>query len=177
MKQKRITDKINTISGVSHGPAALAIQGLIQDLDQFLMEDFPLAEDFCETPLDDASESKVTDGAVEEQCLGKTLQEPEVPENGNVQAKISEIKQTLVEVETLIARKDKVFLAFSDAVTHANKMLTKTWEAITVFKSTRRRLGDGIETKLFDWMKLLFKVQQPAYHGGKVIGKDCTKMM
>jgi hypothetical protein len=30
---------------------------------------------------------------------------------------------------------------------------------------------------MYDWMKLLFCIQLPAYHGGKLIGKDCVKMM
>ena len=103
--------RINSISGVSEGPAASAIQGLIQDLDQFITEDVPLPEDFCEAPLDEAAESEVSEGAVEEQCPSETLQEPEVPGNGNnVQAKISEIKQKLIEVDNVIARKEKVFL-------------------------------------------------------------------
>ena len=54
-------------------------------------------------------------------------------------------------------------------------MLTKTNDAIKASKATRRRAGDGIELQLFDWMKLLFRVQQPAYHGGKLIG-NCIKM-
>ena len=56
-------------------------------------------------------------------------------------------------------------------------MLTKTNDAIKASKGARRRAGDGIESQPFDWMKLLFRVQQPAYHGGKLIGKDCIKMM
>ena len=30
---------------------------------------------------------------------------------------------------------------------------------------------------MYDWIKLLFHIQLPAYHGGKLIGKDWVKMM
>ena len=56
-------------------------------------------------------------------------------------------------------------------------MLTKTKVAINAFKAARKRSGDGIESQTFGWMKVLFRVQQPAYHGGKLIGGDYKLMM
>ena len=56
-------------------------------------------------------------------------------------------------------------------------MLKKVRENILTLKASRRKSGDGIETQMYDWMKLMFRIQQPAYHGGKLIGKDSVKMM
>ena len=56
-------------------------------------------------------------------------------------------------------------------------MLEKVRDAIFTFKEGRRRSGDGIETQIYDWIKLLFRIQLPAYHGGELIGKDCVNMM
>jgi len=48
---------------------------------------------------------------------------------------------------------------------------------IVEFKSGRKKSGDGIETAMFTFLKSAYRIQLPAYHGGKLIGKDCAKMM
>ena len=56
-------------------------------------------------------------------------------------------------------------------------MLKKVKASIKILKSNRKKSGDGIESQIYGWMKLLFRIQQPAYHGGKLIGKDSVKIM
>ena len=65
----------------------------------------------------------------------------------------------------------KTFNNFKTAIKRADSMLTKTNEAIKASKSARQEYGDIIESQLFAWIKILFRVHQPAYHGGKLIGK------
>ena len=97
--------------------------------------------------------------------------------NAVVQGKIDEIKERLREVKVDVKNRERTFNNFKTAIKRANNMLTKTNEAIKASKGARRQSGDGIESQLFGWMKILFCIQQPAYHGGKLIGKNCMKMM
>ena len=85
----------------------------------------------------------------------------------------------LVAIQRPTRRKpasESLFNNFKTAIKRADNMFTKTNEAIKASKSAQRQSGDGIRLQLFAWMKILFSVQQPAYHGGKLIGKDCMKM-
>lgn len=45
-------------------------------------------------------------------------------------------------------------------------------EKIKVFKSERKRSGDGIETKMFNVLKTVYGVKIQAYHGGSLAQID-----
>ena len=158
---------LNNIVGVAEGAARSSVADLLEALDSFIEEDVLVDE--------------VVEGVFEDELVeGEDDVDPSEPvesANAVVQDKIDEIKERLREVEVDVENRERTFNHFSTALRRAGNMLTKTNEAIKASKSTRRQSGDGIESQLFGWMKILFRVQQPAYHGGKLIGKDCMKMM
>ena len=127
---------LNDITGIEAGPAASAAHSLILDLDRFINEDVPIADEYSKAALDDDADDQDEDNNPEE---------PAETANEDVQASISDVKEKLRQVDQDITAKEKVFKAFSSAVTRANSMLTKTRDDIVLSKSTRRRSRDGIE--------------------------------
>ena len=154
--------KLNNITGINAALAGSAVSNLLLELDSFLESEVHVGEEDAEVEGDDGEQEETTE--IES-------------ENVEVNAKVNEIKDKLKGVQKEIDDKEKTYKKFSGAVSKANTMLKKVRDDIATFKASRRRLGDGIETQMYDWMKLLFCVQLPAYHGGKLIGKDCVKMM
>ena len=75
--------------------------------------------------------------------------------NAVVQEKIDETKERLREVEVDVKNRERTFNNFKTTIKRADNMLTKTNEAITASKGARRQSGDGIESQLFGWMKIL----------------------
>ncbi len=96
-------------------------------------------------------------------------------ESPEVQAKLKEVRAKLKAVGEEIIEKEKTLTKFSQAITRANTMLRKVKASIELLKSNRKKADDGIESQMYGWMKVLFRIQQPAYHGGKLIGKDSVK--
>ena len=60
---------------------------------------------------------------------------------------------------------------------NARAYLKKIKEEITLFKSTRKRSGDGIESEIFKILKVQYGIKLQAYHGGTMTGKDIQKVM
>ena len=81
------------------------------------------------------------------------------------------------KVDKLKVNNERMFKTFSNTIIKANSMLKKVKDTINDFKASRKKLGDGIETHMYDWLKTLFHVHLPSYHGGKLIDKDCVWMM
>ncbi|KAL7524102.1 hypothetical protein ACHAXR_002598, partial [Thalassiosira sp. AJA248-18] len=156
---------LNNITGMNTPSSASAISDLLTEMDQIIEE-----------------EDNVEEGSADDYDEGQDNQEDGAPtevesENEEVQAKINELKVNLKSVQNEINELEKIFNKFSGTISKANKMLKKIRENISTYKSDRKKSGDGIESEMFDWMKLFFRIQQPAYHGGKLIGKDSVKMM
>ncbi len=156
--------QLNDIGAVNAPSNKSAVGDLMAELDAFIDADLLSAEDAGDDEGRHDENDDTNIGLVESN-------------NPQVQGKIVDIKKQLKDVQGKIDEFDKAFKKFSGSISRAKAMLKKVKEAILTFKSARSKSGDGIETQLFAWMKLMFRIQQPAYHGGKLIGKDCVQMM
>ena len=94
-----------------------------------------------------------------------------------VHKKIHETNNTLKkdskEFDNLTKKRKKI----DNQLNRADKMIKQIKAKVQEFKSNRKTSGDGIETEMFTYLKVVHKIQLPAYHGGKLIGKDCQKIM
>ena len=158
---------LNNIVGVAESAVQSPVAEILVAIDSFIDEDVLVGD--------------VVDGVFEDELVegvdGIDPGESVESSNAVVQEKIDEIKERLRDVEVDVANRERIFNNFKTAIKRADNMLTKTNEAIKASKGARRQSGDGIESQLFGWMKVLFRIHQPAYHGGKLIGKDCMKIM
>ena len=161
---------LNDIVGANQTSMAPVVADLLAELDEVINKDVPVDEPIVEGNPDDDSDADDDDNSV-------SAEEPAETGNVEVQQKIDELQEKLKQVDDEIRVNEKVFTNFSQAIKRTNNMLTKTRVAINASKAARKRSGNGIESQIFRWMKYLFRVQQPAYHGGKLIGGDCKLMM
>ena len=94
-----------------------------------------------------------------------------------LQKKICELRQRLKEIQSEMVRLQHERTKITNHLEKARRLLRKMKDKLKEFKNDRKKSGDGVEAAMFEILKSCYHIQLPAYHGGKLIGKDCQKMM
>ena len=96
----------------------------------------------------------------------------------------TDVQQTINKVEKIISDSTNIINPLSkkrakitSRLKTARTYLKKLKDSIVVFKSDRKKSGDGIESQMFSVLKVQFGVKMQAYHGGTMTGKDIQKVM
>ena len=187
---KSAKSKLTRLRRVAKNLRKLACQPSVDNSDASSMALFLLE---CDAIIEqDTSEDDTVigicneDSDVEEDAGDKEQEETEavegqeatvVPNANAFEAKLVAVMTKIKEVEKVIAEKGKSDRKHSSAINRANAMLKLVKENISIFKAGRRKDENGIETQIYDYLKAMYCIQLPVYHGGASIGKDCVKIM
>ena len=96
---------------------------------------------------------------------------------GPVQQNIEAVKKIIEECKKQLSPLDRKRGRITSRLQNARAYLTKIKAKITEFKRSRKRSGDGVESKMISILKTMFGVEVQAYHGGSLTGKDIQKVM
>ena len=173
-KERRAKKSLKTLGVMESNPVSCngvsPYQSKLDEIIHFIENEVVIDEE--EDDEEDADEED--DDATRMAAASALIQ---LAEDEAVSAKIKEVEEIVskckLEIDTIQKERSKI----STLVTRARSHLKTLREKIKVFKSERKRSGDGIETKMFNVLKTVYGVKIQAYHGGSLTGKDIQKLM